>query len=164
MRDAGLLDDYGDSLSDDLQRIKSWGAAALVTLLDDSELKTLGVLRLGEKVCSLDMVWLHLPFRNRGNPDSEFVEIWRKVVPGLCKLLRNGQHVVMHCREGVNRTGLAAACLLIELGLPAREAVRTVRNSRPGSLLYPSHEEFCYSYQPSDGQAPGHGVGQHAGA
>jgi ADP-ribosyl-[dinitrogen reductase] hydrolase len=143
-----MLDLYEDSLGDDLHAIKAWGAAVLITLLDEPEFRMLGVQSLGEKVINMNMIWLHLPLRNMGSPDREFLERWRAIVPGLCKMLRGGQNIVMHCREGVGRTGLAAACLLIELGLPAREAIRAVRNARPGSLQHLLHEQFCYAYQP----------------
>ncbi len=148
----------GSTLEADLQEIRGWGANLVLTLLDDLELRTSGVADLGKKVVALDMIWLQLPIPNMGLPDDEFMEKWQGVVPWFCKMLRNGQNIVVHCRGGVGRTGLMAACLLIELGLTAREAIGTVRNARPGSLLHAPHENYCYSYVPSLRQGGGNAI------
>ena len=145
MRDDFIFDLYSESLLDDLQAIRSWGAAVVITLLEETELNVLGVRELGKHVVALNMVWLHLPVRNSRLPDERFMEKWRMVVPSLCNLLQKGQHVVIHCKEGIGRAGLIAASLLVELGLPVDEAVSIVRKARPGSLFLDAHEKYCHT-------------------
>ena len=102
------------------------------------------------------MVWLHLPIRNAGLPDECFDEKWSTVLPCLGNLLREGQRLIIHCREGVGRSGLVAARLLIELGTPVDEAISRVRRARPGSLFLYSHEKYCHSLASADTSlAPG---------
>lgn len=144
MRDEYVFDLYGDCLIEGLQSIRSWGAAVVVTLLEEAEIVSLGVRDLGKNVVAMDMVWVHLPIRNMSLPDHGD-EKWRVVMPCLCNLLRLGQHVVIHCKEGVGRAGVVAARLLIELGLSATTAITMVRRARHGTLLLESHERYCYA-------------------
>src|SRR5512145_1630741 len=64
MRDDLVFDLYNQTLLDDLQGIRDWGAAVVVTLLEQSEMNVMGVRDLGKHVLALNMVWLHLPVRN----------------------------------------------------------------------------------------------------
>ena len=44
------------------------------------------------------------------------------------------RNIFIHCRGGFGRSGVIAARLLVEFGYPAIEAIRKVRDVRPGSL------------------------------
>jgi len=48
--------------------------------------------------------------------------------------LANGSVVYIHCSAGYNRAALMAGLVLIERGMPPKEAVATVRQRRQGSL------------------------------
>ncbi len=143
--DYNCFDSYVDSLFEDLLAIRNWGASTLVTLLDGSELTTLGVKDLPKKANSLNLLWLHLPIRNLSTPDEKFDEYWVWAGPRLCQWLREGQRIVLHCKEGIGRAGIIAARLMIELGTPPAQAITTVQKARPGALQLYSHEKYCYS-------------------
>jgi ADP-ribosyl-[dinitrogen reductase] hydrolase len=145
MREEYIFDLYSESLIDDLQALRAWGASVVVTLLEESELHTLGVRDLGRNVVALNMIWLHLPVHNMGLPDERFDEKWRVIAPCLCNLLQEGKRIVIHCKEGLGRAGLVSVRLLIELGLPVDEAIKIVRKARPGSLHLYSHEQYCHA-------------------
>lgn len=145
MREEYVFDLYSESLVDDLQALRAWGAVVVVTLLEETELQSLGVRDLGKNIVALNMIWLHLPVRNMGLPDERFEEKWRVVAPCLCSLLQEGKRLVIHCREGIGRAGLVTVRLLLELGLSVDEAIRIVRKARPGSLHLYSHEQYCRS-------------------
>jgi protein-tyrosine phosphatase len=145
MREEYIFDLYSESLIDDLQSLRDWGASVVVTLLEESELHTLGVRDLGRNVVTLNMIWLHLPVHNMALPDERFDEKWRLVAPCLGELLQEGKRLIIHCKEGIGRAGLVAVRLLLELGVPVEEAIKLVRKARPGSLMLPSHEQYCYA-------------------
>jgi len=144
VRDDFIFDLYSESLLDDLLAIRAWGAVVVVTLLEETELHALGVRDLGRQVVALNMIWLHLPVRNMSLPDERFEKRWREVLPCLRKLLHEGQRMIIHCKEGVGRAGLVTVRLLMELGVPAVEAIRHVRKARPGSLMLYAHEKYCH--------------------
>ena len=52
----------------------------------------------------------------------------------LRNALLAGHRVLVHCRGGLGRAGTVAARLLVELGVPAVEAIRRVRAARPGAI------------------------------
>jgi ADP-ribosyl-[dinitrogen reductase] hydrolase len=56
----------------DIQRIADWGAAAVLTLIEDHEICTLKVDGLGEAVRTRHMDWLHLPIPDVSIPDARF--------------------------------------------------------------------------------------------
>lgn len=49
----------------------------------------------------------------------------------LAVRLRSGDGVIVHCAAGVGRAGTTAVSLLVTLGVPLDEALRTVREHRP---------------------------------
>lgn len=156
LRDDYVFDLYSESLVDDIQAIKGWGASVVMTLMDEVELQRLGVRDLGNNVTTLNMIWLHLPLHNLGLPDNRFDEKWKMVIPCLCNVLREGNRVLIHCREGIGRAALAAARLLLELGFTPEESIAMVRRARPGSLLLHSQEQYIYSFSGTgaDNQGP----------
>lgn len=145
MSTFSTLDLYDDRIDNDLQSIKNWGASVIVTLLEIRELAMLGIADLPGKALAMNLLWLHLPIKNMGLPDSVFEESWKWAGPRLLELLREGQRVLIHCKEGVGRSGIVAARLLIESGVDPATAMKIVRKARPGSLMLNSHEEYCNS-------------------
>lgn len=145
LRDDYVFDLYSESLVDDVQAIKGWGATVVITLMEENELQRLGVRDLGKNIVNLNMIWLHLPLHNMGLPDERFNEKWQLVNPCLCNLLREGQRVLIHCREGIGRASLTTARLLLDLGFSPEESIAMVRRARPGSLLLHSQEKYIYS-------------------
>jgi ADP-ribosyl-[dinitrogen reductase] hydrolase len=118
----------------DLDAIRDWGAAAVVTLVEQQELRLLRVERLGEEVIRRDMAWFHLPILDVSIPDAAFERRWETAGATLRSLLRGGENVLVHCRGGLGRAGTIAARLLVELGAEPAAAIRQVRAARPGAI------------------------------
>lgn len=121
----------------DLDAIALWCPDAIVTLIEEHEFKMLGVTQLGEQVRARDIEWHHLPIKDVSPPDSRFESGWLASGPTLLDFLRNGGRVLVHCRGGLGRAGTVAARLLVELDVPATEAVARVRLARPGAIETP---------------------------
>lgn len=121
-------------LAIDLDVIRDWGAAAVVTLVEDHELISLKVQHLGTAVQSRHMAWHHLPIRDVSLPCAQFEAQWQQRGEALRSLLRHGFKVLVHCKGGLGRAGTIAARLLAELGTDPAEAVSMVRKVRPGAI------------------------------
>ena len=77
-------------LARDLDTIRDWGAAAVVTLLEPKELTLLRVERLGEEVLRRNMLWFHLPIVDVSIPDERFEQEWDVAGEELRSILRSG--------------------------------------------------------------------------
>ena len=134
----------------DLDAIAAWGAVAVVTLVEEHELASLGVpvARLGAEVVARHMDWLHLPIADVSVPGPAFEARWAEVGEGLRARLRVGFNVLVHCKGGLGRAGTIAARLLIELGVVPEEAVRRVRAVRPGAIEMPEQLAYVLGLQP----------------
>lgn len=141
-------------LKADLDVIASWRAKAIVTLLEDREFKLLQVPDLGREVCQRGIEWYHLPIIDVGVPDKKFEIALRSIGPRLVGILREGAKVLVHCRGGLGRAGTVAAFLLVEIGVPAREAIRRVRAARPGAIETIAQENYVLTCHSDSAQAP----------
>jgi ADP-ribosyl-[dinitrogen reductase] hydrolase len=129
-------------LARDLDIIRDWGAAAVVTLLEPKELTLLRVESLGDEVVRRGMLWFHLPIVDVGTPDARFERDWIMAGAELRALLRSGRDVLVHCRGGLGRAGTIGARLLIELGMAPAVAIAQVRKARPGAIETAAQERY----------------------
>ena len=141
--DRNAMTGYWDrDLALDLDAIRDWGAAAVVTLLEPRELTLLRVARLGEEVIRRNIRWFHLPIVDVSIPDDKFEQEWVIAGEELRSLLRRRLDVLVHCRGGLGRAGTIAARLLVELGMAPTTAIANVRAVRPGAIETVDQEEF----------------------
>lgn len=121
-------------LATDLDAIATWGAKLVLTLVEPFELQALKVPTLGRDIQHRGMDWRHLPIADFSVPDAHFEEQWQTQGRDIRALLRGGSDVLVHCKGGLGRAGMIAARLLVELGMPPDDAIRTVRTARRGAI------------------------------
>jgi ADP-ribosyl-[dinitrogen reductase] hydrolase len=141
----GKKDPYGGwdrDLDLDLDLIQRWGAATVVTLLEDIELRSLEVTSIGDATRRRQMDWIHLPIKDVSVPGVAFEREWEVAGESLRARLRSGFDVLIHCRGGLGRGGLVAARLLIELGSKPEDAIGKVRRARPGAIETTDQEKY----------------------
>ncbi len=144
--DQHAMSGYWDrDLSIDLDAIRNWGAAAVVTLIEPKESLLLRVENLGEEVRRRGMLWFHLPIADVSTPDDGFEQNWVLAGDALRILLRGGRDVLVHCRGGLGRAGTIAARLLIELGMEPAIAISRVRAVRHGAIETQEQEKYVLS-------------------
>lgn len=144
--DPRAMSGYWDrDLSIDLDAVRNWGAAAVVTLVEPRELVLLRVENLGEEVRRRGMLWVHLPIADGSTPDERFEHNWASSSDALRTLLRDRRDILVHCRGGLGRAGTIAARLLVELGMEPAVAIQRVRAERPGAIETPEQEEYVLS-------------------
>lgn len=120
--------------------IASWHAAGLhmvVSLPESEEVRELGLQREAELCRDGGIEFVNLPIADRGIPES------RQKALRLSELIANtvaeGRSVAVHCRMGIGRSTLVAACGLNRLGLGAEHALSQIEAAR--GLAVPDTEE-----------------------
>jgi ADP-ribosyl-[dinitrogen reductase] hydrolase len=142
------------NLGIDLNAIRDWGAVAVVTLVEEHELRALKVPDLGKKVRDRHMAWYHLPIKDVAIPSPQFEANWMEVGEGLRARLRDGFNVLVHCKGGLGRAGTIASRLMVELGISPGEAMRGVRQARPGAIETAEQEKYMLALKETPEAAP----------
>ncbi len=118
----------GDWLDEEMSAWRGAGIDTVLSLLTSEEEQELDLKREAQGVKARGMKFVSLPIPDREVPNSE------SVVSGTLERLdadlSAGNNVVVHCRQGVGRTGLVAACLLVAKGLAPDAAVNTLSAAR----------------------------------
>lgn len=70
-----------------------------------------------------------------------------QVIAALLGRVRQGEFVAIACRGGLDRSGLAAACLLREAGLDADTAITRVHTARRRSLTLTEQQAFVRAWR-----------------
>lgn len=125
-----------------LGQLKLAGAHGVLTLMTDAELARLELGTLGQQIEAAGMRWFQLPIEDDQAPDAAFEAAWQQALPALVGLLRDGKHLVIHCKGGSGRTGLVAAALLMSLGQPQQEAMAAIRAHRPKAFTLACHRQW----------------------
>ena len=118
----------GDWLEDEVRAWRAAGIDVIVSLLQDEEAEELDIGQEAQRCNENGIEYTAFPVADRGVPESPrtFVELVR----GLEGKLAAGKTVALHCRQGVGRSALLAAAVLIAAGLDADSAWGRVGVSR----------------------------------
>lgn len=122
----------GDWLSDEMANWHRQHIDTICSLLTPDEEKDLDIEAEAAQAKAQGMKFLSFPILDRQVPKSK-----DKLTQTLQKLedeLDGGRNVMLHCRQGVGRTGLVAACLLVTKGLDPGSAVRRISAARGVSV------------------------------
>ncbi|APV48863.1 hypothetical protein BWI17_03715 [Betaproteobacteria bacterium GR16-43] len=117
-----------DWLSDEVASWRAAGVGLVVSLLEPSEVRE---LRLSEEepLCRDNGIdFVSFPVADRGVPSS--VRAAEKLVMRIESDLRSGAAIAIHCRAGIGRSALLAACILKYQGLPEREIFSSISRAR----------------------------------
>jgi atypical dual specificity phosphatase len=118
----------------ELKALKEEGIRAIVSLT--------GTPLNPEMVSKLNFEYLHSHMS--GKPAAEqFREILRFVE----RMNAQSKPVLVHCGEGIGRTGTVLAAYLIYHGDGTDEAIRKVRSERPGSVQTLEQEKALHEFE-----------------
>jgi len=118
----------GDWLKDDIAGWKQAHIDAVVSLLTPDEERDLDLGDEAGEVRTQGMDFTAFPIPDRQVPRSE--SKLAEVLERVTRSLSTGKNVLVHCRQGIGRSGLVAACLLVKKGMSPGAAVESVSAAR----------------------------------
>lgn len=101
----------GDWLDDEVRSWKDSGLDVVVSLLMPDETREFGLEQEGEKSQAQGIQHCSFPIPDRGVPESR--RRFTTLLGRLREALESGKNVAVHCRQGIGRSALVAASLLV---------------------------------------------------
>jgi protein-tyrosine phosphatase len=118
----------GDWLADEVAGWKSEGIDVVVSLLEEHEIVELGLQTLPTSCRSAAIELVSFPIPDRGVPASTIRA--DELVRRLSEAVTEGKAVAIHCRAGIGRSSLIAACVLARAGYDVANAFDTIAKAR----------------------------------
>jgi protein-tyrosine phosphatase len=118
----------GDWLEDEVRDWRSAGIDVVVSTLTNDEAAELDLAKEAE-LCQVNgMDYVAFPIVDRGVPLS--VRATAEVLRQLEGKLAEGKSIAIHCRQGIGRSALLAACLLVLAGADPEAAIQRIGVAR----------------------------------
>ena len=118
----------GDWLDDEVAGWRAEGIGVIVSLLEAGEVKELGLDREAGLCHDLDMEFIAFPVPDGGVPASTREAM--ALAEAIVARLNEGKAVAVHCRAGIGRSTLVAACVLVLLGFAPGMAFDLIGKAR----------------------------------
>ena len=137
----------GDWLEDEIFDWHWYDIDMVVSLLTPDEIAEFD-LQDEKEVCeAYGIEFVSFPIPDRGVPASR--RSATDLVHKLDRALSDGKKIALHCRQGVGRSALVAACLLVASGAEPHRAFESISAARGCSVPdTPEQEQWVADYAP----------------
>jgi protein-tyrosine phosphatase len=117
----------GEWLKDDLADAQLRGVRCIVSGLTREEERELGLAGEMEEARSLGLEFIRVPITDQGTPgpgvvEDALVRMGESAVPA--------EKIAIHCRQGLGRSPLVAAAMLVRAGMKPRDAWEAIARAR----------------------------------
>lgn len=118
----------------DIAHLCDWRPALVISLTTEAEMAVAGAGGLAVDVQSSGARWIGVPVEDFGVPDALQDEDWAQASAAARAALVGGGRVLVHCKGGCGRSGMAVLRLMIETGEKPLAALKRLRDVRPCAL------------------------------
>lgn len=116
-----------DWLAIEIDGWKSAGLDLVVSLLEPDEVSELGLQNEALLCHERGIAFLSFSIPDRGIPA---IDATRHLAGLISREVLGGRSVAIHCRAGIGRSSVIAACAMICSGIEAAEALRLIEEAR----------------------------------
>ncbi len=122
------------SAIDNWEAIRDSGITAVIDLDGDVD--------RGVPTAANQMLYVYFPIFDDDLPDLQKLHAVARLAASL---VQKGERVLSHCGLGLNRSALVAGLTLTYLGMSGEDAVRLLREKRPGALFNEKFAAYLHS-------------------
>jgi protein-tyrosine phosphatase len=117
-----------DRLVDEIATWRAAGIRTIVSLLEPTEANELGLGKEAEGCANAGVEFVAFPIPDRGVPEA--MADAAALCDAIAARLQRGERVGIHCRSGIGRSAVIAACVLTRLGYSAEAALAMIAAAR----------------------------------
>jgi ADP-ribosyl-[dinitrogen reductase] hydrolase len=133
------------TLETDLRRLKEEHATdSFLLLVDNDELRQARVVGVEAAFERHGIELVRVPIVDEDVPDDRAA--FRLALDTLLERLVAGRNVVVACRGGLGRTGMAVACLLVDGGFDPEAAIQLTHATRKHTLTNREQQDYVRSW------------------
>jgi hypothetical protein len=118
----------GDWLDEEIAGWRAEGIDIVVSLLEAEEVSELGLQREPALCREQGIAFMSFPIPDRGVPPS--LAATAALARALSKSVGEGKAVAVHCRAGIGRSSLIAACVMVCSGIAPTAAFDVIGRAR----------------------------------
>ena len=126
-----------DWLAAEILRWKASSIDKVVSLLDQMEVCELGLQAEADLCRANGIEFVRFPVADRGVPQNHRAAF--QIANAIADGVANGRSIAIHCRAGIGRSSMIAACAMICLGVEAINALTLIEKAR--GLRVPDTDE-----------------------
>lgn len=115
----------------------------IIVLIPDVDLADFYSINLLRAYRDSGLHVIHFPINDYSVPGH--LTTFHSFILDLVSRLKKG-NILIHCSAGIGRTGLVASSILISNGSKVEDAIRQVREVRPGSVENAEQKRFLEDY------------------
>lgn len=117
-----------DWLEDEIISYKNYAVDVVVSLLEADEISELEIEKEQFYCEANGVIFLNFPIGDRQIPKS-FEEVYN-FAKKLTDFIDEGKKIAIHCRQGIGRASLMAACVLILRGFSVEQSFKIIIEKR----------------------------------
>jgi len=130
--------------SADMAIWKQWKPDAVLSMTGQAEMKKLGSANIPDDLRAANVQWLHFPVDDFQAAPADRDILWDPISQTLHRILNEGGRVIVHCRGGCGRTGMAVLRLMIEAGEDGEAAMKRLRHARPCAVETNRQKDWAF--------------------
>ena len=133
-----------DNYAKDMAVWMNWKPDAVLSMTGQAEMKMLGSADIPDDLRNANIQWLHFPVDDFQAAPADREVLWIPISQTLHRVLNDGGRVIVHCRGGCGRTGMAVLRLMVEAGEDGENALARLRTVRTCAVETIQQKEWAF--------------------